>query len=66
MIERLKGSKYESAEIIEDIVNSFDSRGKRVFRSEDEAMYLQFGLVSFRDPEFGIISGKLKVAGYVY
>lgn len=64
-IDKLKGSKYGSEDTINEIVKAFDSRNKRVFRSETETVYLPFGMVSMKDPAFGIVGGKLKLAGCV-
>lgn len=61
----MNGSKYGSEEIIDEIVKVFDSRSKRIFRTETETIYLPFGLVSMKDPKFDIVGGKLKLAGYV-
>lgn len=62
---KLKDSKYGSEEAINEIVKAFDSRSKRIFRSETETIYLPFGMPSFKDPSVGIVGGKLKLPGYV-
>jgi len=45
------------------MVKAFDQRNKRVFRSATETVYIPFGRVSVKDPKFGILGGKMKLAG---
>jgi hypothetical protein len=63
--EKLKNSKYGSADSVEHITKKFDETTKRLFRDRTETQYIVFGSPFDKDASLGIRSGQLKLTGCV-
>jgi hypothetical protein len=61
--QKLEGSKYGTAGMLDHIAKRFDETTKRLFRSRTENQYILFGSRLDKDPNFGIRNGKLKLTG---
>ena len=61
--EKLKNSKFNTAEDIESFAQKFDEGVKRVFSNEAGAQYIKFGSPRDNDPKHGIKGGKLTLTG---
>ncbi|KAF8655879.1 hypothetical protein AX16_002864 [Volvariella volvacea WC 439] len=57
----LQGSRYH--DVVEDIAECFDKRERLKFRDKHEPVFIKFGTMRDRDPEYNIRSGQLKLAG---
>ena len=59
----MKESKFGDDEEINEIVKVFDNRTKRTFRGEPEFVYIPFGRLRDKDPQYDIFGGKLRLSG---
>ncbi|KAI5982477.1 hypothetical protein EDD15DRAFT_2377772 [Pisolithus albus] len=60
---KLANSQFGTAEMIQQMTNIFDKTTKLGFRNAEDPQYIKFGTRRDSDPEFGIRSGQLKLAG---
>ena len=65
LVERLKISRFDLPEIIDHVTNCFDESTKRLFKTPDEASYIQFGSPAETQEALGIQRGKMKLSGFV-
>ena len=63
MAEKLKSSKYGTADSLDHITKRFDETTKRLFRDAKELQYVQFGSPLDKDMTVGIRGGQLKLTG---
>jgi hypothetical protein len=63
--DRLKSSRFDLPDIIDHITQCFDGGTKRLFRSLNEASYIQFGSPFETEVGLGIQRGKMKLSGFV-
>ena len=63
--DRLKSTRFDLPDIIDHITQCFDESTKRLFRSLDEASYIQFGSPFETEVNLGIQRGKMKLSGFV-
>ncbi|KAF7327661.1 hypothetical protein MKEN_00345500 [Mycena kentingensis (nom. inval.)] len=61
--EKLRNSKYGSAEAVEHITKRFDETTKRLFRDDHSLQFVSFGSPLDKDSSVGIRGGKLKLTG---
>jgi len=61
--DKLRGSRFDSPQDINHIVNCFDKVTKLTFKNEEEASYVHFGSYRDTDSSVGIQSGRLKLSG---
>lgn len=60
---KLANSQFGTAEMIQQMTKIFDKTTKLGFRNAEDPQYIKFGTRRDSDPEFGIKSGQLKLAG---
>lgn len=60
---KLANSPFGTADMIQQIAKIFDKTTKLGFRSAEDPQYIKFGTRRDNDPELGIRSGQLKLAG---
>ncbi|KIK93910.1 hypothetical protein PAXRUDRAFT_144008 [Paxillus rubicundulus Ve08.2h10] len=60
---KLANSRFGATEIVQQMRDEFDKTTKLRFRDAEEPQYIKFGTVRDKDPEYGIRSGQLKLAG---
>lgn len=60
---KLANSQFGTAEMIQQMTNIFDKTTKLGFRNAEDPQYIKFGTRRDSDPEYGIRSGQLKLAG---
>ena len=65
MAEKLKSSKYGTADSLDHITKRFDETTKRLFREPKELQFVPFGSPLDKDLSVGIRGGQLKLTGYV-
>jgi hypothetical protein len=63
--EKLQSSKFDTDDDIRNIIDKFDSSGKRVFADEGESLAIRFGSPRDNDAARGITRGQLKLKGFV-
>lgn len=64
-VGRLKSSRFDVPDIINHITHCFDETTKRLFKSLDDASYIQFGSPVETEADLGIQRGKMKLSGFV-
>ncbi|KAJ7285065.1 hypothetical protein C8J57DRAFT_1432280 [Mycena rebaudengoi] len=64
--EKLKSSKYGSAESVEHITRRFDETTKRLFRDDRALQFVSFGSPLDKDATVGIRGGQLKLTGELF
>ncbi|KAF8545589.1 hypothetical protein OG21DRAFT_1537926, partial [Imleria badia] len=60
---KLANSQYGSPDIVQQMKEIFDQTTKLRFRDSGDPQYIKFGTARDKDPEYGIRSGQLKLAG---
>ncbi|KAI6046251.1 hypothetical protein EDC04DRAFT_2887938 [Pisolithus marmoratus] len=60
---KLANSQFGTTEMIQQMTKIFDKTTKLGFRNAEDPQYIKFGTRRDNDPEFGIRSGQLKLAG---
>jgi hypothetical protein len=63
LAEKLKNSKYGTADALDHITKRFDETTKRLFRDKKDVQYIPFGSPLDKDTVVGIRSGQLKLTG---
>lgn len=63
LAEKLKNSKYGTADAIDHITKRFDETTKRLFRDKNEIQWVPFGSPLDKDLSVGIRGGSLKLTG---
>ena len=63
ILEKLKGSEFDTPEDIATFAQRFDEGLKRVFLNENGVQFVKFGSPRDNDPKYGIKSGKLTLTG---
>ncbi|KIL57122.1 hypothetical protein M378DRAFT_420144 [Amanita muscaria Koide BX008] len=61
--EKLKNSKYGTADSLDHITRKFDETTKRLFRDMKDLAFIHFGSPLDKDPSVGIRNGQLKLLG---
>ncbi|KAH8118006.1 hypothetical protein DFH11DRAFT_871160 [Phellopilus nigrolimitatus] len=61
--EKLRSSKYGTAETLDHITKRFDETTKRLFRDKRDPQFIPFGSPLDRDMKVGIRGGQLKLTG---
>ncbi|KDQ32348.1 hypothetical protein PLEOSDRAFT_1074539 [Pleurotus ostreatus PC15] len=61
--EKLRGSKYGSADLLDHITKRFDETTKRLFRAKKDLQFITFGSPLDKDMYVGIRNGQLKLSG---
>ena len=61
--ERLKKTKFNTAEDVASFSQKFDEGVKRVFFDDSGAQYIKFGSPRDNDAKYGIKAGKLMLTG---
>ncbi|KAF9496734.1 hypothetical protein BDN71DRAFT_1482148 [Pleurotus eryngii] len=61
--EKLRGSKYGSADSLDHIAKRFDETTKRLFRAKKDLQFISFGSPLDKDMSVGIRNGQLKLSG---
>ncbi|KAF9231965.1 hypothetical protein BU15DRAFT_55561 [Melanogaster broomeanus] len=61
--KKLKGSKYGSPEILQQMTGIFDKTTKLRLRNAEDPQYIKFGTVRDKDPQYDIRSGQLRLSG---
>ena len=63
--EKLKNSRYGSADSVEHITRRFDETTKRLFRDRNELQFVPFGSPLDKELTVGVRNGQLKLSGCV-
>ncbi|KAG1843333.1 hypothetical protein DFJ58DRAFT_907387 [Suillus subalutaceus] len=61
--EKLSGSRYGTPDVIQHIIDIFDSTTKLRFCNPEDPAYIKFGTIRDRDPQHDIRNGQLKLSG---
>lgn len=61
--EKLSGSIFGTPEIIQQMTDTFDMSTKLRFCNPEDPTYIRFGTVRYKDPQFNIRNGQLKLNG---
>ncbi|KAF8552720.1 hypothetical protein OG21DRAFT_1498210 [Imleria badia] len=61
--KKLRGSRYSSPEMIDDITNTFDQTTKLHISNAEQPAYIKVGSLRENDPEHDIRAGKFKLSG---
>lgn len=63
IIEKLKNSRYGTADALDHITKRFDETTKRLFRDKKDLQFIPFGSPLDKDLTVGIRGGQLKLTG---
>ncbi|KAF8552717.1 hypothetical protein OG21DRAFT_1523589 [Imleria badia] len=62
--KKLRGSRFSSSEMIDDITNTFDQTTKLHISNAEQLAYIKVGSPRENDPERDIRAGRLKLSGH--
>ncbi|KAG8829563.1 hypothetical protein FRC17_006389 [Serendipita sp. 399] len=61
LCEKLEGSKFNDDEVVDLMVNEFETKTKRLFDGTQEKSNIQFGHNKDNDPSYGILKGRITI-----
>ena len=61
--EQLRGSKFDTPEVLTAFSQKFDEGVRRVFSNDRATQYVKFGTPRDSDPKYGIKAGRLALTG---
>ncbi|KAG8816704.1 hypothetical protein FRC17_000214 [Serendipita sp. 399] len=61
LCKKLEGSKFNDDEVIDLMVNEFETKTKRLFDGTQEKSNIQFGRNKDNDPSYGILKGRITI-----